>query len=185
MTSTAAALDPQSEDPHLRYHLDVMALDVTALVQAAGGWLYHRVATGWDVTVMVPAQQNLRPLQILGVQTADLETALSAAGGDVAGHGLAVVADAVTRDPRIGRRVQLALRRSATEVVLWGDSWPLTVSHRLSAVRHVLTVGGRAFKRQALVAAEAPVDSQIDCPELFRSDRKRCLPVHSDLVPVD
>lgn len=185
MTSTAAALDPPSEEPHLRYHLDVMALDVTALVQAAGGWLYHRVATGWDVTVMVPAHQNLRALQILGVHTADLEAELSAATGDVAGHGLAVAADASARDPRIRQRVQAALRCRVTEVVLWGESGPVAVNHRLCAVRHVLTVAGRAFKRQALLAADAPADGRIDAPEMFRSDQKRCLPVHSDLVPVD
>lgn len=184
MTSTAAALDPPAEDPHLRYHLDVIALDVAGLVQAAGGWLYHRVATGWDVTVLVPPHQNLRPLQILGVQTADLETELSAATGDVAGHGLAVVADAFAADPRIRQRVQSALRRSVTEVVLWGESWPVTLNHRLGVVRHVLTVAGRAFKRQALVAADVRVDAHVDSPELFRSDQKRCLPVDSDLVPV-
>lgn len=185
MTSTAAALDPPTEDPHLRYHLDVIALDVTGLVQAAGGWLYHRASTGWDVNVMVPGDQNLRPLQILGVRTADLETGLSAATGDVAGHGLAVVADAFVADPRIRQRVQSALRRSVTEVVLWGESWPVTVNHRLGAVRHVLTVAGRAFKRQALVAADARLDARLDSAEIFRSDQKRFLPVDSDLLPVD
>lgn len=185
MTSTAATLGPPIEDPRLRYHLDVIALDVTALVQAAGGWLYHRVATGWDVNVMVPPHQDLRPLQILGVRTADLETELSAASGEPAGHGLAVVADAFVRDPRIRQRVQLALRRSVTEVVLWGESWPVAVNQRLGTVRHVLTVAGRAFKRQALVAADAQGDVQPDGAEVFRSDQKRCLPVNSDLVPVD
>lgn len=184
MTSTAAALVP-CEDPQLRYHLDVIALDIAGLVQAAGGWLYHRVATGWDVTVMVPSDQNLRPLQILGVQQSDLETELSAPGGAVAGHGLAVVADAFVADPRIRERVQRALRRSLTEVVLWGENWPVAVTHRLSAVRHVLTPAARAFKREALTAADARVDGRADAPEVFRSDQKRCLPVDSDLTLVD
>jgi hypothetical protein len=185
MTSTAATLDPLPEYQHLRYRLDVIALDVAGLVQAAGGWLYHRVATGWDVNVMVPSDQNLRPLHILGVQTADLETELSAPEGAVAGHGLAVVADAFQADPRIGERVQRALRRSLTEVVLWGESWPVAVNHRLSAVRHVLTPAGRAFKREALTAADARADDRADGTEFFRSDQKRRLPVDSDLMPVD
>jgi hypothetical protein len=185
MTSTAAALDPPAEDPHLRYRLDVIALDVTALVQAAGGWLYHRVATGWDVNVLLPPHQDLRPLQILGVQTADLETELAAATGDAAGHGLAVLTDAFADEPRICRPVQSALRRRVTEDVLSGEGWPMAVNQRLSAVRHVLTVAGRAFKRQALMAADARADGRIDAPELFRSDQKRCLPVGSDLMPVD
>lgn len=181
MTSTAAALDLSAEDPQLRYRLDVIAADVAELVQAAGGWLYHRVATGWDVRVMVPAQQDPRPLQILGVHSADLEDGLSRADGEAAGHSLAVVADAFLTDPRIRRRVQLALRHSQAEVVLWGERWPRAVDHRLSAVRHMPTVAGRAFKRQALLAADVAADGRIDSPEWFRSDQKSC----PDLAPVD
>lgn len=183
MPSTAAALDPMPEDQYLRYRLDVIALDVAGLVRGAGGWLYHRASTGWDVQVMVPPDQNLRPLQILGVHAADLETELAVPEGDAAGHGLAVFADALVTDPRISRRVHLALRRSLTEVVLWGERWPVAVDQRLSTVQHLPTVAGRAFKRQALAAAGA--DASADGPEIFRSDQKHCLPVNSDLVPVD
>ena len=182
MPSTATAPEVLAQDRHLRYRLDVIASDVAALVQAAGGWLYHRVAIGWDVTVMVPPERDPRPLQILGVHTADLETGLSAPG-ETSGHGLAVVADPFVADPRIRQRVQLALRHSLTEVVLWGDSWPAVVNHRLAEVRHVPTVAGRAFKRQALLAAEV-TDAQIDSPERFYSDQMSCLPGDSDLVPV-
>lgn len=182
MTSTAAALDSLTRDPHLRYRLDVIAPDVADLVHAAGGWLYHRAATGWDVRVLSPPHQDVRPLQILGLDTADLETELSAAHSDAPGHSLAVVADALATDPRIRARVHHALRSSLTQVVLWGERWPLEVSHRLSPVQHLPTVAGRAFKRQALAAAghAAPCDG----PEIFRSDQKHCLPVNSDLVPV-
>lgn len=183
MPNSAAALDPFPDPVELRYRLDVIGLDVADLVAAAGGWLYHRVATGWDVTVAVPTQQNLRPLQILGVRTVDLETKLSAPAGDLAGQCLAVVAEAAVADARIGQRVQLALRRSLTEVVMWGDSWPM--DHRLYSVRHVPTAAGRAFKRQALLAAGTPVDTRASGPELFRSDQKPCLPADSDLVPVN
>jgi hypothetical protein len=59
------------------------------------------------------------------------------------------------------------------------------VNHRLSAVRHVLTPAGRAFKREALTAADARADDRADGTEFFRSDQKRRLPVDSDLMPVD
>jgi len=184
MTSTAAALDSSAQDHYLRYRLDVIAPDVAGLVHAAGGWLYHRAATGWDVRVLVPPQQDLRPLQILGLNTADLETELSVAQSDVPGHSLAVVADALAADPRIGHRVQHALRSSLTQVVLWGERWPLEVSHRLGVVQHLPTVAGRAFKRQALAAAEVRNAAPFDGPEIFRSNQRHCLPVNSDLVPV-
>ncbi|MFL0180889.1 hypothetical protein [Mycobacterium sp. SMC-15] len=184
MTSTAAALDSPAQDQYLRYRLDVIALDIPALVHGAGGWLYHRAATGWDVRVLVPPHLDLRPLQILGLTPADLEAELSAPEGEASGHSLAVVADALAADPRISRRVHQALRRSLTEVVLWGERWPLEVEHRLSAVQHIPTVAGRAFKRQALAAADISDTAQVDGPEVFRSDQKHCLPVNSDLVPV-
>lgn len=176
MTSTAATLDPPPEDQHLRYRLDVIAVDVAGLVQAAGGWLYHRVASGWDVHVLVPPEQDRRPLEILGARTADLES-------QPAGHGLAVFGDAFVTDPQIRRQVQQALRHSMTEVVLWGDSWPAEVDRRLGTVHHLPTVAGRAFKRQALVAAGL-ADAPTDGPEIFRSAQKGCLPVDSDLIPV-
>ena len=169
-------------DPYLRYRLDVLALDVAGLVAAAGGWLYHRVATGWDVTVAVPASADVRPLQILGVTTADLEPELTAPDG-AAGQCLAVVADAVVADARISHRVQAALRHTLTEVVLWGHSWPM--DHRLNHVRHLPTAAGRAFKRQALLAADPSQVHRHISPELFLSDQKRSLPADSDLVPVD
>ncbi|MEB3033031.1 hypothetical protein [[Mycobacterium] nativiensis] len=181
MPNSAAAYAP-FPDPGLRYRLDVIALDVAGLVASAGGWLYHRVATGWDVTVAVPKQQNLRPLQILGVRTVDLEAELSAPAGAPAGQCLAVVAEATVTDARIRQRVQLALRRSLTEVVVWGESWPL--DRRLHTVRHVPTVAGRAFKRQALLAADTQIDTRAGGPELFRSDQKRSSAADSDLVPV-
>ncbi|CAJ1493013.1 hypothetical protein MU0083_000074 [[Mycobacterium] kokjensenii] len=184
MTSTAAALDPPAGDQDLRYRLDVIALDVAALVRDAGGWLYHRAAIGWDVHVLVPSEQDLRPLQILGLRTADLETELAAPESDPAGHGLAVVADALAADPRISERVHRALRCGMTEVVLWGRGWPVEVDRRLNTVQHLPTVAGRAFKRQALTAA-AGGDAVCGGPEIFRSNQKCCLPLNSDLVPVN
>lgn len=181
MTNSAAAPAQVPGRADLRYRLDVIALDVADLVAAAGGWLYHRVAAGWDVTVAVPQRCDLRPLQILGVQTVDLETELSAPAGERAGQCLAVVAEAVLTDARIRRRVELALRRSLTEVVVWGDSWPM--DHRLNRVRHVPSAAGRAFKRQALLAANT--DTRVGEPELFRSDQKRSVATDFDLVPVD
>lgn len=67
---------------------------------------------------------------------------------------------------------------------MWGERWPLEVSHRLSTVQHLPTVAGQAFKRQALAAADGGHAAPFDGPEIFRSDQKHCLPVNSDLVPV-
>ncbi|ORV51021.1 hypothetical protein AWC02_03275 [Mycolicibacter engbaekii] len=183
MTSTAAALDSPAHEPCLRYRLDVIARDVAGLVHSAGGWLYQRAATGWDVRVRVPSHLDLRPLQILGLTTADLEAHLAAPEREAPGHALAVAAEALRADTRIHQRVQQALRCSLTELVVWGRPATLELDHRLRAVQHTPTVAGRAFKRRALAAAGGEV-GRIDGPETFRSDQSHCLPVASDLVSV-
>lgn len=183
MPNSAAVHAPLPDPVGLRYRLEVIALDVPDLVTAAGGWLYHRVAAGWDVTVALPGQQNLRPLQILGARTVDLETALSAPPGRWTAQCLAVVAAAGVTDARIRQRVQLALRHGLTQVVMWGECWP--PARRLHPVHHVPTVAGRAFKRQALLAADVPLDTRLGGPELFHSDQKCGQAGDSDLVAVD
>jgi hypothetical protein len=45
------------------------------VVTRAGGWLFDRVMGGWDVTVFVADPADVRPLQILGTQTLDLDYA--------------------------------------------------------------------------------------------------------------
>ncbi|BBZ24974.1 hypothetical protein [Mycolicibacter hiberniae] len=183
MTSTAAALGSSARDQCLRYRLDVIARDVAGLVHSAGGWLYQRAATGWDVRVLVPAHLDLRPLQILGLTADDLEAHLAAPECEPPGHALAVAADALRADARIHQRVQQALRCSLTELVVWGRPATLELDRRLRTVQHTPSVAGRAFKRRALAAAGGEV-ARIDGPERFRSDQSHCLPVTSDLVSV-
>ena len=61
----------------MRYRLDVVAPTVLDAVTSAGGWIYDRVMAGWDVTVLVGGDENVRPLTILGAETLDLESVLA------------------------------------------------------------------------------------------------------------
>ena len=59
----------------MRYRLDVVAPSVLDAVRYAGGWIYDRVMAGWDVTVLVGGgDDDMRPLQILGAQTLNLDS---------------------------------------------------------------------------------------------------------------
>jgi hypothetical protein len=60
----------------MRYRLDVVAPTVLDAVKFAGGWVYDRVMAGWDVTVLVGDQGDVRPLEILGAETLELESVL-------------------------------------------------------------------------------------------------------------
>jgi hypothetical protein len=166
----------------VKYRLDVVASSPADVVCSAGGWLYDRVRAGWEVTVRLPQQSDTRPLQILGMQAAELDSGVPPASTGCAARGLAVSADVFASDLRIRQEVLKALDRRMTEVTLWHDGWPLAVGHRTTTVQHVLSGAARAFKRHALTAAG--VSNAVGPTETLRSDMKACLPVDSELIPV-
>lgn len=166
----------------MRYRLDVIAPSVTSVVTFAGGWLFDRVMAGWDVTVLVADRRNDLPLQILGAETVDLESALAAGLNHPRPHALAVAADLYAGDTRIREGVRQALEHGETEVTLWGDTWPAELDRRIDSVEHQLSVAARAFKARALAAAAMPYDS-IGRTEIFRSGLAPSCPIGADLVP--
>jgi hypothetical protein len=166
----------------LKYRLDVVAASPADVVSAVGGWLYDRVRAGWDVNVLLPQRCDTRPLQILGMQAADLDSHIPPTNSGCATRGLAVSAEMFASDSRIRHAVLQALDRRMTEVTLWHDGWPLAVGHRTTTVQHVLSGAARAFKRHALSAAG--VSNAVGPTETLRSDMKACLPVDSELIPV-
>jgi hypothetical protein len=181
-------VDFQKRRPHtadgasVKYRLDVVASSPADVVCSVGGWLYDRVRAGWDVTVLLSQPCDSRPLQILGMQAADLDSHILPATTGCAARGLAVSADMFRSDVRIRQEVLNALDRWMTEVTLWQDGWPLAVGHRTTTVQHVLSGAARAFKRHALAAAGIP--GAVGPTETLRSDMKASLPVNSELIPV-
>jgi hypothetical protein len=173
---------PRRDGGAVKYRLDVVAASPADVVRSAGGWLYDRVRAGWDVTVLLPQQCDTRPLQILGVQAAELDCRVPPASAECAARGLAVSAEMFASDLRIRDEVLKALDRWMTEVTLWHDDWPLAVGHRTTTVQHVLSAAARAFKRHALTAAG--ISDAVGPTETLRSDMKACLPVDSELIPV-
>jgi hypothetical protein len=167
------APSPARVEACLRYRIDVVASDVADVVRCAGGWLYDRAKIGWDVNVVLPAGGDARPLSILGVGTSDFDSQFASAADGLPGYGLAVSAEMFASDARIRAEVLKALDRGLTEVTLWGEGWPVNVHRRLSAVQHRLSFGARAFKVQALVAAEIQ-HSAMEFTETFLCDVHSC-----------
>lgn len=175
----------------MRYRLDVVAADVADVVRFAGGWLYDRAMAGWDVTVLLADHfanhVDDRPLQILGVRTVDLEEALAAldAGFETRPRpqALAAAADLFDCDARVRQGVLQALDHGATEVTLWGETWPSELDDSVGLVQHQLSNAAQKFKAQALAAAALLPDGAVGHTELFRSGLLPCLSVAADLVP--
>jgi len=166
----------------VRYRLDVVASDVADVVRFAGGWLFDRAMAGWDVTVLVADHPDERPLEILGVQILDLEYALAAAWHRPPPQTLATAADLFDCDPRVRQGVLQALDHGATEVTLWGRTWPVELDGQVGLVEHRLSAAAQAFKGQALEAAGL---SGVDVGriEVFRSRVMSSPSAQADLVP--
>lgn len=166
----------------MRYRLDVVAADVADVVRFAGGWLFDRAMAGWDVTVLVADHPDERPLQILGVQILDLEYALTTAGHRPPPQTLAAAADLFDCDSRVRQGVLHALDQGATEVTLWGQTWPVELDSHVGRVEHRLSAAAQAFKGQALAAAGLSAVGSGPI-EVFRGRVVSSPSVQADLVP--
>lgn len=146
------------EDGHrlMRYAMDVVATSVVEVVSCAGGWLYDRATAGWDVTVLLAAQPDVRPLHILGAKVVDLRDALAGPPRRPAAIAAAVAlyeADLGVRD-----EIHAAVVGGRVEVTLWGQNCPRELSRCATDTTHELSWAARIFKTQALSAAAAPAE---------------------------
>jgi hypothetical protein len=163
----------------MRYRLDVVAPTVLDAVKFAGGWVYDRVMAGWDVTVLIDDDEDARPLEILGAEVRDLESVLESWQDRRHPQTIAVAADLFDRDSRVRKGVLSALEQGATEVTLWGEGLPAELDKSVDSVQHQLTAAARAFKAQALAAANN--SEAVGHTETFRCGMMAS--VAADLIP--
>lgn len=164
----------------MRYRLDVVAPTVLDAVRFAGGWVYDRVMAGWDVTVLIGGDEDVRPLEILGAEVRDLESVLESWEDRPHPQTVAVAGDLFAVDARVRGHVLNALDQGATEVTLWGDSLPAELDESVDSVQHRLSAAARAFKAQALAAANGPT-GDVGHTETFRCGMMAS--VAADLIP--
>ncbi|MGW0040192.1 hypothetical protein [Rhodococcus sp. NPDC003348] len=155
----------------MRHRLVMVGPSVVDVVRLAGGWVFDRVTAGWDVTVVVADHPDVRPLEILGARTLDLDSALADQNGPYP-QALAVSADLFRNDDRIRRGVLDTLERGDMDVTMWGETCPAELDERFDAGQHRLSCAARMFKAQALAAAAAAV-GPVGVTEPFRIDRLR------------
>ena len=165
----------------MRYRLDVVAPTVLDAVKFAGGWVYDRVMAGWDVTVLIAADEDVRPLEILRAEVRDLESVLESWEDRPHPQTIAVAADLFERDDRLRQGVLSALEQGATEVTLWGERLPAELDNSVDSVRHQLSAAARAFKAQALAAANDSAAADVGDIETFRCGMMAS--VAADLIP--
>ena len=165
----------------MRYRLDVVAPTVLDAVRFAGGWVYDRVMAGWDVTVLIGGDEEARPLKVLGAEVRDLESVLASWEDRPHPQTVAVAGDLFAVDARVREHVLNALDQGATEVTLWGDSLPSELDESVDSVQHRLSAAARAFKAQALAAADDSATVAVGDTETFRCGMMAS--VAADLIP--
>jgi hypothetical protein len=130
--------------------------------------------------VLIGSDEDIRPLEILGAEVRDLESVLESWEERPHPQTVAVAADLFDRHARVRQGVLEALEQGATEVTLWGEGLPAELDESVDSVQHRLSAAARAFKAQALAAANAP-DAAVDHTETFRCGMMAS--VASDLIP--
>jgi hypothetical protein len=168
--------------PTTRYRLDVIASDVADMIRSAGGWLFDRAVCGWDVNLLTTEPCHFRSLQILGVKSLAYQPPFETKRPST--QALAVAAEVFNTDARVREIVIAALEIGATEVTLWGDTWPTELHQRAEHLQHRLSAAARAFKAHALAAAALPTD-QITTTERFCGGARWCPPYEPDLTPIE
>jgi hypothetical protein len=151
----------------LRKRLAVIAPNLGEVVRYAGGWLFDLVAAGWEGTVLTADHPDPRPLEILGGRAYDLESVLAAPPAGRCLHAIAVEANLYGSDARVRRMVYRARGEDLTELMVLGDDRPDGPDGTAGPVRHRLSIAARAFKAEALAAADIPAGAGDDV-EVFR-----------------
>jgi hypothetical protein len=162
----------------LRPRLTAITPNTAEAVRCAGGWLFDRVMAGWDVTVVAGEMGDPRPLEILGVRARRLDVIYEVPVLGPCLQSIAVRTDLYHADERVRRFVLAAAEADGTEVRLWGDVWPEDFDGRADSVSHRLSLAARAFKAQAMAAAELSGEPTADT-EVFRRGELR----HPRMIP--
>jgi hypothetical protein len=153
-----------------RYRIEAMAHTASDVVRNLGGLLFDRRCLGWDTAVLLNDCADIRPLQIIGADCADLKPAL-----DKPEHprpaAIATSVQLYRSDPRVCARVNAAIDSGSTEVVLWGNSDSVGVKAEMIAVAHHISRAAATFKIHALAAAAHAKPSTDIVVEKFLATR--------------
>jgi hypothetical protein len=154
---------PMRQPAHDKYRVVALASTVSDVVLNAGGYLFERATSGWDVTVYLEDWADRRALEILGVSAAQLSNVLDVKAETQCPQ--VIVTSAALYEPRKPSRryIRSAIDRHA-EVVMWG---PAECTSLRQVFNYHLGAAARAFKKQALIATAQPAVPRSDATETF------------------
>jgi hypothetical protein len=157
-------------DNPLRYRIEAMADTTADVVRNLGGLLFDRRCLGWDTAVLLDDCADIRPLQIIGADWADLDSTLEAPEHPRPA-AIATSIQLYRSDPRVCTRIDAAIDSGSTEVVLWGDAESVGARSQMIVVAHQISQAAATFKVQALAAAAHAEPSKDIVVERFLATR--------------
>lgn len=149
-----------------RHRVVLTAPRVGDVVRGAGGWLFDRVAAGWDVLVLTAEPGDPRPLHILGATALDLETAWALPRHGRRPHAVALSAETYGADARVRDWLHRALEAGLADARIWDCRAAARAEGAGPPMPYLPSGAARAFKAQALVAAALQAE-QAAAPEVF------------------
>ncbi|MGI5218015.1 hypothetical protein [Nocardia sp. CA-290969] len=151
----------RAQEHVLRYRLVVVSRTVPEVVGLAGGWLFDRAMSGWEVTVLSEDVADPLPARVLGAYVVCWDSVPASAEGPDP-QALAIVGDPRDFDERMRRWVTDYAHRGR-ETTLWGESAGLGPQpHAEPAIfrpsRSALLFKAHALNRTAGPPAAVPVE---------------------------
>jgi hypothetical protein len=149
------------------YQMTLVASSVKDVVSSVGGWLFDRTMGGWVVNSLqiadLKSDPDLLPLRILGYRMVRREVGdLPPAKQRSPIQTFAIAGDVALNDARVRAMVKLAANRGTAEVVMWGSAPEDLQADSLTSVRYRLSSAARAFKTEAMRAADLPTNATQD-----------------------
>ena len=147
-----------------------VAATIEDVVKFAGGLIYDRVATGWDVAVHAQDASGEQSLRVLGASRLKRLSALTATRDGDPGWPDTVVVEAAfyERDPSVRRYVkQVRLNNALAQVVFCGVAVEKAKPGRDGALSYQLSAAANAFKLRALSCLDTSPEVAFPSAEIF------------------
>ena len=154
-----------------RHRLTVLAADAIDAVTNAGGLIFDRASSGWNVDVYLAEPGEERPLRILGVSSHGLLPG-ALTGSTECPDALVIAGELYKVNSNVCRFFNAASRNHFTEVAMWGGKWPAELASGVGRVEHHLSLAARAFKAHSMDAAG--VQPLVEATESFHSGAHLC-----------
>ncbi|WP_280424022.1 hypothetical protein [Nocardia carnea] len=156
----------RAQEHVLKYRLVVVSRTVRAAAGLAGGWLFDRAMSGWDVTVLAEDVADPLPARVLGAFVVPWDSVPASADGPDP-QAVAIIGNPQDFDERMRRWVTDYSHRGQ-ETTLWGEDARLGPHLHTEPAKFRPSRTALLFKSHALNETAGP-PAALPAEEYFRA----------------